>query len=70
MISIRMALIWIIILSLATAGLIAYLFMSNTLKIDPDLAIIGLCINVTVAFTAILTLFIRKNKCPIPTPTK
>lgn len=52
----------VLLLCVATAGVIIYLFMSNALTIDPDYAILGLCINVAIAFTTALSLMVYQ--CP------
>ena len=70
MLTVKRALLWIILLSVISIGVISYLFMSNTLDTDPDYAILGLCLNVTIAFTATLTLFIRQRQCPSPGTTQ
>lgn len=58
------ALGWIIILSAVSAVLIAYFFINNTLNsVDPDYAILGICLNVSIAFTAVITLIVRKSYC-------
>ena len=61
---VTIALGWIIILSAVSAVLIAYFFINNTLSsVDPDYAILGLCLNVSIAFTAVITLIVRTTYC-------
>ena len=61
---VTIALGWIIILSAVSAVLIAYFFINNTLNsVDPDYAILGLCLNVSIAFTAVITLIVRTTYC-------